>query len=149
MSTKHQAPSKTLRNWNGTVHYSMDGTTPACGPLATHGSWLAPSDEPATCERCLARFGVVEVEPLPVAEPSPRERREAERAARRAARAEEPSAAPNPVTRSWVMPWAPEWTVRVRRDGVHDAVHRNGVSISPGFSNWLKLRSWLREEVGS
>ena len=77
---------KALRNWNGTIHYSLDGTTPACGKLATASSWLAPSTEAVTCERCLARHGVVAIEPLAPIEETPRERRERERAARRAAR---------------------------------------------------------------
>jgi hypothetical protein len=78
---------KALRNWNGTIHYSLDGAAPACGKLATAESWLAPTDESVTCERCLARYGVVDVERLPEVEESPRERRERERAARRAGRA--------------------------------------------------------------
>lgn len=81
------APTERLRNWNGTVHYAANGT-PACGPVATHRSWLAPSVATVTCERCIARFGADEpgkVDPTFDLYPEATARA-AERAARRAAR---------------------------------------------------------------
>ena len=45
-----------VKNWTGTVHYA-DGGKPACGPVKTHASWLEPTIETVTCERCIAKFG--------------------------------------------------------------------------------------------
>lgn len=79
-------PTRALRNWTGTVHYTRDGLNAACGPLATHRSHLAPTDQPVTCATCLRRFGVLPLTPLPPVAETYAERRARERAARRAAR---------------------------------------------------------------
>lgn len=72
-----------LKNWTGTVHYAIDGR-PACGPLQTHESYLAPSVATVTCARCIAKLGADEpghVDPPIVQEHVAR--RAAERAERR------------------------------------------------------------------
>jgi hypothetical protein len=45
-----------LRNWNGTVHWAIEGRV-VCGPLASHDALLRPSTVTVTCKRCVARFG--------------------------------------------------------------------------------------------
>lgn len=81
-----QKPAEKIKNWNETVHYALNGA-PACSPVATHKSWLAPSVATVTCERCIAKFGPdtpgLTDEPQIDANVA---RRAAERAARRAAR---------------------------------------------------------------
>jgi hypothetical protein len=76
-----------LKNINGTVHWAVEGKV-ACGYIATHASWLAPTVERVTCKRCAAQFGSDEAN---TAADQPyvnehRARRDAERAARQAAR---------------------------------------------------------------
>lgn len=81
-----RSPANRLKNWTGTVHYAVNGKV-ACGKVATHSSYLAPSVATVTCERCIAQFGADEaghVDPPLVQEHVVR--RAAERAARRAAR---------------------------------------------------------------
>lgn len=75
-----------LKNWNGTVHYADNGQ-PACGPVITASSWLAPSVASVTCARCIAKYGEDEpghTDPEVVDENVAR--RAAERAARRRTR---------------------------------------------------------------
>lgn len=77
-----------LKNVNGTVHYAGEAGNPACGPISTHNSWLAPTVADVTCLRCIARLGHHEPSGLtdtPYVDPHVA-RRAAERAARRAAR---------------------------------------------------------------
>ena len=77
-----------IRNWTGTVHYTADGQTPACGPIATHKSWSSLTLTQVTCAKCISRFGEDHdhsedpKDEITLA----REAREAERAARQAAR---------------------------------------------------------------
>lgn len=87
--TTTRNPQNRLKNWTGTVHYSDERGGVACGPVATHASYLRPTVEDVNCERCIARFGHDEQtgqsDPLPHADEHV-ERRARERAERRAER---------------------------------------------------------------
>jgi hypothetical protein len=84
-------PRNRLKNWTGTVHYSDERGAVACGPVATHASYLRHTVEDVNCKRCIAKCGADEItgqtDPAPVAEHVAR--RATERAARRAAREKE------------------------------------------------------------
>lgn len=80
--------SNRIKNHTGTVHYADLAGNVACGHVATHRKWLAPSVATVTCARCIAQFGADEPGHVdPVIDHNPHAtRRAAERAARRAER---------------------------------------------------------------
>jgi hypothetical protein len=51
-----RTPQNRLKNHTGTVHWAENGN-PACGRLATHGSWLRQSVATVTCKNCIALYG--------------------------------------------------------------------------------------------
>ena len=82
-----QTETTKLKNHTGVVHYASSGT-PACGPVGTHKSWLIPTSETVTCQRCIAKLGADDTGREDAAPHIDENiaRRAAERAARRAAR---------------------------------------------------------------